>query len=173
MPYHISRTRCEVCGTYLGAAQAHGGSGRRYCSPACKQRAYRDRRSIPPDLKNLHRWARADGKRPIQPSGLPASTTDPGTWSDYRHVQSGAGDGMGIMLGDGLACYDLDHCLGTDRLPGLLERIMEPVIWSEISMSGDGLHVFVRSTAPSYKRGGVEYYSHGRFIRMTGRRYRI
>lgn len=80
---------------------------------------------------------------------------------------------MGIMLGDGLACYDLDHCLGTDRLPGLLELIKEPVVWSEVSVSGEGLHVFVRSTAPSYKRGGIEYYSRARFIRMTGRRYRI
>lgn len=88
-------------------------------------------------------------------------------------VVSGAGDGLGIMLGDGLACYDLDHCLGSDRMSELLDRVREPIIFAEVSVSGVGLHIFVRSDAKSYKRDGIEFYSHSRFIRMTGRRYRI
>lgn len=173
MSHHIIRARCEECGAYIGVSQAHGGSRMRYCSPACKQRAYRERQAIAAELKAMPRWARAAGKRPIMPDGSPASTTDPTTWSPYDMVVSGAGDGLGIMLGDGLACYDLDHCLGSDRMSELLDRVKEPIIFAEVSVSGAGLHIFVQSDAKSYKRDGIEFYSHSRFIRMTGRRYRI
>lgn len=173
MSYRIIRARCEECGAYLGVSQAHGGSQMRYCSSACRQRAYRERQAIAAELKAMPRWVRAAGKRPIMPDGRPASTTDPSTWSPYDRVVSGAGDGLGIMLGDGLACYDIDHCLGNDQLPELLARVREPIIFAEISVSGTGLHIFVRSHAKSYKRDGIEFYSRARFIRMTGRRYRI
>lgn len=173
MSHRIIRARCEECGVYLGVSQAHGGSQMRYCSSACRQRAYRERKAISAKLKAMPRWARAAGKRPIMPDGRPASTTDPSTWNPYDRVVSGAGDGLGIMLGDGLACYDIDHCLGKDQLPELLARVREPIIFAEISVSGTGLHIFVRSHAKSYKRDGIEFYSRARFIRMTGRRYRI
>ena len=57
------------------------------------------------------RWTRRVGKRPVMIDGRPASSTDPKTWGTFAEVQRGAGDGFGVMLGDGLACYDLDHCL--------------------------------------------------------------
>ena len=79
------------------------------------------------------------------------------------------------MLGDGLACYDLDNVIKAD---GLLHRdavevltsVLNP-LWIERSMSGRGLHVFVRGDAPSYQRDRVSFYSWGRFIVVTGRRY--
>lgn len=124
---------------------------------------------IPKQLTSLDRWVRADGKRPIRTDGQPASCTDPATWASFAAVKRGAGDGFGIMLGDGLACWDFDHVSG-DLMRECFDSVSEP-IYSEISQSGKGLHVFVYSTAPSFRRDGVEFYSHSRFIRMTCRRF--
>lgn len=108
--------------------------------------------------------------------GRPASSTDPATWADFADVQSGAGDGLGVMLGGGLACWDFDHCLSGEGLdPAIAARLaeLEPV-WVERSMSGTGLHVFVLAPeGPGRKSPGVEFYSRARFIRVTGRRFAL
>lgn len=127
------------------------------------------------------RFTRADGKRPIQPDGTPASSTNPATWTTFEHVTDGAGNGYGIMLGDGLACYDLDHILNEDGTIKadhegaiILERLAQSdYLYAEVSQSGEGLHIFVSSSEPSWKHEGVEFYSHSRFIRLTGNRYRL
>lgn len=79
------------------------------------------------------------------------------------------------MLGDGLACYDLDHVIATDgtlhlAAAAVLREVREPV-WVERSMSGRGLHVFVYGAGDSYQGSHVSYYSRSRFIVVTGRRY--
>lgn len=125
-------------------------------------------------MLDAHRWVRAIGKRPVRCDGRPASSTDPGTWASYAEVvKSTAGDGYGFMLGSGFACIDLDHCvLGEGRLNGramsALSMLESPVMFMEASTSGDGIHAFLMSSAPSHRRSGVEFYSSGRFIRMTG-----
>lgn len=119
---------------------------------------------------------RRDGKRPIQLDGAPASSTDPSTWSTYEDAHaSTAGDGLGVMLGNGLACWDLDHCLDgstlTDRAAELLASIDAP-IWVERSMSGTGLHIFVNAPeVRGWRRDGVEFYARARFIAVTGDRF--
>lgn len=173
----VNPHRCLECGKFFESPE-NPRRPRKFCSSACRQKHYRRNRSqIPAILRNLNRWSRCVGKRPVMPDGSPASSTDPSTWSPYRDVMSGAGDGFGIMLGDGLACWDFDHCLDDDgeMLPDspacrLIGRIDYP-IFTEVSCSGHGLHVFVKSFAASSKRPGVEFYSHSRFIRMTGRRW--
>ena len=148
----------------------------RFCSNACRQKAYRARRPRVPELmRSQRRWVRADGKRPVMPDGLPASSTDSSTWSSFAEVQRGAGDGFGIMLGGGLGCYDFDNCLDADgrvseRVRGLLQRIRpESVVMVERSVSGRGLHVFVEAPeSRGFRRDGFEFYSRGRFIRVTG-----
>lgn len=104
--------RCEIDGTYIADDNGHGGSVQRVCSGRCRVEACRRRKAIPEGMKALRRWTRADGKRPIRPDGKPASSTKPDTWSAFEQVaNAGEGDGWGIMLGGGLACYDLDHIL--------------------------------------------------------------
>lgn len=121
------------------------------------------------------RWVRADGKRPVRVDGRPASSTDACTWSSFRDVRTGAGDGFGVMLGGGLACWDLDGCLVdgvlSERARGVLAGV-EP-IWVERSVSGTGLHVFVEAPEGPGRRdgGGVEFYSRARFILVTGDRF--
>ena len=171
-------TVCE-CGTELVPST---GKGRppTFCSNACKQRAYRARKSnpIPALMTERHSWARHITKRPVTPGGSPASSTDASTWSSFTDVQSGAGNGFGIMLGSGLGCYDFDHCLDGDALSPRIERavsaIPERVVWVERSLGGDGLHVFVEAPEQKgYRRNGIEFYSRERFIAVTADRFNL
>lgn len=162
---------CVECGDRV-PLPARGKTGK-YCSGACRQRAYRRRRAagVPSWLKGRERWTRADHKRPITPGGLSASSTNPDTWGSYADCQAGAGDGYGVMLGDGLGCIDLDGCLDGGRLSAVAESVLaaNPGAYVEVSMSGRGLHVFgQRAEVPGRRVPGVEVYSRGRFIRVTG-----
>lgn len=123
---------------------------------------------MPARMTDAARWVRADGKRPIRVDGRPASSTDPSTWSTFTDVQSGAGDGFGVMLGGGLGCWDLDDCFVDDRLASWAQRILDDAdpLFVERSVSGRGLHIFVEAEeGPGSRRGNVEFYSCSRFIR--------
>lgn len=89
------------------------------------------------------------------------------------------------MLGDGLACYDIDHCFDpcTPRLTltpwardtiAMIRRSRCRVIFAEVSCSGNGLHVFVEGEpGPGRRTNNYEYYSRDRFIRVTGQRVEV
>jgi primase-polymerase (primpol)-like protein len=165
---------CERCGERIDPlARADA----RSCSARCRVAANRARRRLPVELTAGRRWVRADGKRPIRCDGAPASSTDPRTWATLAEVwASSSGDGMGVMLGGGLGCWDLDHALVDGQLTtearARLALITEPVVWVERSVSGAGLHVFVKAAeGPGSRRPGVERYTRARFIRVTGDRF--
>lgn len=161
----------------------------KFCSGACRQKAYRLRKraecagrpELPRRMTSVRRWTRAVGKRPFRVDGRWASSTKAWTWADFEGVQSGFGDGFGVMLGDGLACLDLDDCFSPDgELEGWAMDAIASVsapIWVERSVSGDGLHVFFESPVrPVFKRklpcgGGIEFYYESRFILVTGDAY--
>lgn len=81
------------------------------------------------------------------------------------------------MLGNGIGCIDLDHCINPDgTLTYGAQKIVDhyPHNWIEISPSGTGLHIW--GTAPEragFKREwhgqSIEFYSKSRFITITGR----
>lgn len=136
--------------------------------------------SIPQELKDRPQWVCHDEqKRPVNPhTGLPASVTDPTTWAGSDQalaaVAAGKGVGTGFVLtaGDPFACIDLDACIGPD---GALSPLAQEVgqgfnSWTERSRSGRGLHVWIKGAVPGDGRRipGVEVYSEGRFIAMTG-----
>ena len=74
------------------------------------------------------------------------------------------------MLGGGLGCYDLDH-VTDDQARRIIDTITEPIIYTERSMSGDGVHVFVEAPeGPGSRSNGIERYTRARFIRVTGNR---
>ncbi|MET7752320.1 MULTISPECIES: hypothetical protein [Actinomycetes] len=81
------------------------------------------------------------------------------------------------MLGDGLACWDLDGVLDDEgrlhpEAAAVLDQVGKRALWVERSLSGRGLHVFVRGDAEPARVGErVSYYSWGRFIAVTGDRY--
>ena len=147
-----------------------------------RKRAERATRpSIPRRMTSVRRWTRAVGKRPFRVDGRWASSTKPWTWTDFEGVQSGFGDGFGVMLGDGLACLDLDDCFLEDgALTGWAAEAIGSVadpLWVERSVSGGGLHVFFESPArPASKSGmpgggSIEFYYESRFILVTGDAY--
>lgn len=164
--------RCGHCG---GRFERTPGRGRapRFCASACKQSAYRRRFALPSIMRESARWTRGDGKRPITRDGWGASSTDPTTWARYDDVLVGAGDGVGVMLGSGLGCYDLDHCTLAEA-KSFARDLTETVIYAERSMSGSGFHLFFEGDeSPGWKRNGVERYTRSRFIRMTFDRVRL
>ena len=150
-------------------------SDARYCSPACRQKAYRARRGgIPASMRDRARWVRHDArKRPLTATGRPASVTDPGTWSSYAEVsRSKHGTGVGVVLGDGLGCIDLDHCISDGVIAPWAQAVLDanPDTFTEISQSGAGIHLW--GSLPEGKgrviRDGrnIEIYSAGRFIAL-------
>lgn len=127
-------------------------------------------------MTSEHRWVRCDGKRPVRIDGRPASSTDPSTWAAFEDVQSGPGDGFGVMLGGGLGCYDLDGCIEGGHLVQWATEVLDDIdapLWIERSVSGRGIHVFVEAAeGPGSRSAGVEFYSRARFIRVTADLYR-
>lgn len=128
-------------------------------------------------------------KVPYNPTtGHPASPTDPNHWVSYDHAfNAGASrpdwySGIGFVLSDAdpYTFIDLDapkNPDGSDLPPEEKEvrlknqkRIYEQFSsYTEISPSGNGLHIIVRGEVPAgRKRDSVEIYSSARFMTMTG-----
>jgi primase-polymerase (primpol)-like protein len=130
-------------------------------------------------MTSRRRWVRRDGNKvPLTGAGRYASSTNSKTWASFEHVaKSEVGVGMGFVLGDGIGCWDFDHCFTGGKLADwareALAAITERVIFTEVSQSGEGLHVFVEAPeAPGRKiRDGrnIEFYSAGRYIAVTGK----
>jgi primase-polymerase (primpol)-like protein len=129
-------------------------------------------------MTSRRRWVRRDSNKvPLTGAGRYASSTNSKTWASFEHVaKSEVGVGMGFVLGDGIGCWDFDHCFTSGKLADwardALAAITERVIFTEVSQSGEGLHVFVEAPeAPGRKiRDGrnIEFYSSGRYIAVTG-----
>lgn len=176
----------KVCARCFKPVESTGrGRPQKYCSAACKQAAYRARNGLgvfPPEMRFRNQWTRRVGKRPIQVDGTPASSTNPATWASFDTVSaSRTGDGLGIMLGNGLGCIDLDHCLRAGELTDWAAAVLvgcENKVFVEVSLSGCGLHIFHlcpegrghREARPD--GGAVEMYSRARFIACTGQEWR-
>lgn len=145
------------------------------CSTRC--RVAKSRATFPAAMTTVDRWFRHRAKVPVTVHGRPASSTNPATWSPFHRAKdSDAGDGLGFVLnGDGIACIDLDHCI----IDGVLEPWAQAIVdqcrgtYIEVSLSGTGLHVFgYANVGVGRRRDGVEVYDRGRYIAVTGRRWR-
>lgn len=174
---------CRRCGDTLTVS----GRGRTptYCSTRCRVAAHRAERapkSLPRELTARTRWVRrSEDKVPLQTSGRAASSTDRDTWVSYSEARASAkGVGLGYVLaeGDGIVCIDLDHCLDGDTLAPWARKILRrcPDTYTEVSVSGTGLHIFGRGTVSQGRRvrkdgAAVEVYGAGRYIAITGDRF--
>lgn len=172
--------QCEQC---AGRMPLTLRAGARFCSNACRQKSYRarTRRGIPVEMTRRARWVRHDeNKVPLTLFGGPASVVDPRTWTTYaKATASTVGAGLGIVLGDGLGCIDLDHAIEGGRVkPWALEIIREhrgDTILVERSRSGEGIHIFLPMAEGHGRkvRDGercIEIYSRERYIAVTGDR---
>lgn len=165
---------CARCGKELDLLRP--GRVPKYCSARCRVAGNRAKQ-LPAELRGADRWVRwMPDKRPITAEGWPASSTDPKTWSSYEEIRQYPR--IGYVLGKGIGCIDLDHCLvdgkPTPEAAAFLAKV--PATYIEISPSGDGLHVWgllAEATGTRRKVDGlsIETYSRRRYITVTGRRF--
>lgn len=154
-----------------------------FCSSPCRQRAYRarQRRGVPVEMTRRNRWVRHDAdKVPLTLFGMPASVVDPRTWTSYAKANaSTVGTGLGIVLGDGLGCIDLDHCIDGRKVAPWAREIIDQhrseAVLIERSMSGNGVHIFLpmaegRGSRVRDGERNIETYSRERYIAVTGDR---
>jgi len=141
--------------------------------------------TIPATLRHLPQWVlwrrvEREGKPtkvPFTPAGTPASVSDPNTWTDFETAleayRRGGFDGIGFVLtaDAGVVCVDIDHAKnGTDWTPEAMEMVGALNSYTEVSPSGQGLHIWCYGHLPAGRRrkNGVEMYDSGRFITVTG-----
>lgn len=167
-----SRT-CRHCGASLRLLRADA----KFCSTKC--RVYESRRpKFPAAMTERRRWVRRSAdKIPLTAAGRYASSTKANTWASFDDCsKSTVGVGLGYVLGDGIGCWDFDHCITDGKLAGwareFIESITNPLL-IEVSQSGEGVHVFVNAPEGPGRviRDGercIEFYSTGRYIAVTG-----
>ena len=169
---------CLGCGETMNLYRG----GAKTCSAKCRKRVSRRTKQapFPVEMTEKARWIRREkSKRPVTITGRAASSTNAGTWSTFPEAAaSSVGAGLGFVLGDGVGCIDLDHCITdgvvADWASSILDRC--PPTFIEVSQSGEGLHIFgllPEGPGRNIRRGdsAVEFYSVGRYIAMTGDRF--
>jgi len=123
-------------------------------------------------------------KTPYSPhSSRRASSIDPTTWGTLEDARRACEKynytGLGFVFtnDDDFVGVDIDHCRNKDT--GVLNETAAAIIskattYTEISPSGEGLHLFFRGTIPpggnKNSKTGVEMYAFGRYFTMTGNR---
>jgi len=175
----MTTSGCEWCGASTLTRRA----GARFCSDKCRvyaNRAAKKGPKLPVEMTSQARFVRYTSRKvPRTVQGRSASSTDARTWSTYdAAAASRVGEGVGFVLGGGIGCIDLDHCLIDGELAPWAADIVaaNPGTYVEISRSGEGLHLFghLEERPGRLVRDGrsIEVYSTGRYIALTGRPYR-
>lgn len=120
-------------------------------------------------------------KIPVNPkTGRNGKSNDPNTWSDFdtacQAVDKYGLSGIGIVLTKGVVGIDIDHCIDkSGSVSAEATDIMSKInSYTEISPSGDGLHILAFADLPEGARrnGNVEMYNDGRFFTLTGNIYK-
>lgn len=158
--------------------------------------------NIPEEMKSIARWVCLNmveeggkqTKRPVSAhSGKVASITDEANWADFNtaikyyqeHQDRINGIGFVFTDDDDIVGIDFDGCLDTDG--NLINDTIQEIVsrntsYIERSISGTGLHIYVRgklpkntgvklSTEGSPYGFGIELYEQKRFFVVTGNAY--
>lgn len=146
--------------------------------------------NIPHELRLYPQWVNwkyappkgSSGKRakPLYNSRttLPARTNDPASWSTWVEAldtyRKGLFDGVGFVLtgDDPFVILDLDDCVRDEKLTPQAWPIVEHLdSYTELSVSGTGIHIIVSGTVPKpvRRKPGLEVYSASQYIALTGR----
>lgn len=143
--------------------------------------------AIPAELRELKQWilwkyedkgGSKATKVPYSSAGYLASVTDPSSWCDFNTAFNiynlGGHDGLGFVFteNDPYAFIDLDHTTDKADYERQLRVSREFNSYSEVSPSGQGLHIIIKGSIPQgRKRSSIEIYSNGRYATMTGSVY--
>jgi hypothetical protein len=107
------------------------------------------------------------------------------SWTSWHNAlahytdSNGDYDGIGFMLAGGaITCIDLDHCITNNVIDDWAVQIAAKVgSYTEVSQSGEGLHIFVIGIPPRGRRrkGVVEMYGpeDNRYIAVTGQKLAV
>lgn len=149
--------------------------------------------NIPEELKELKHWCCFDlvweekrgkyTKIPYNPvTDQKAKSNDPSTWVDFEtalHL-SPKYDGLGFFFKPPYFGIDLDgveeeiqRYLQDDHEDNLVSEFIEMMeSYSEISVSGKGIHIICKGELPpnGRRKGKIEMYSEGRFFTMSNQR---
>jgi hypothetical protein len=123
-------------------------------------------------------------KRPIQPGGASASSTDPNTWHSFTAVAAMRRSepfayALALHRDAGITVIDLDKAISRETgeiHPFATEIIEKAASLTEISISGNGFHILVRGSKPWKKTkftfAGTEFeievFDDKRFLVITG-----
>jgi len=131
---------------------------------------------MPKMMAERRRFVRfSASKVPLCVGGGNASSTDPGTWATLAEAMvSDRGVGVGYVLtGDGVGVIDLDHCVTDGAVAPWAQAILDdnPATFTELSLSGTGLHVWGLLPAAHGRRirdgeRNIEIYSTGRYVAL-------
>jgi hypothetical protein len=120
-----------------------------------------------------------------QTNGEPASSSDPSTWCSYPEAKGAylrvnpfgghpfSGVGVVVSDADPFVFFDFDDAVEDGKIvKPTVERYVQMLdSYTELSVSGKGLHVFVKGKLPpEFRRhpDGYEMYDHHQFATMTG-----
>lgn len=149
--------------------------------------------NVPAELRREPRWVcwrreERNGRATKLPvdahTGRMAKSTDPATWATFEEAVAAVGrwrcDGVGFVFGPDRAFtgLDLDHVIEGGALDPEYRWVVEEAgTYTEVSPSGDGLHLIFRGAKPDWAQrsrkgqsGGrvVEMYDHDRYFTVTG-----
>ncbi|QTA79840.1 DNA primase [Desulfonema limicola] len=148
--------------------------------------------NIPEEIKDLPQWLVWKGvlkennklsKIPINPlNGSYAETDNPETWGTfeeslaYYEQNNLFGVGFVFTADDSFVGIDLDNCIEPETgeiTPDALKIVNLFNSYTEISPSGNGLHILVKGNLPGDKRrkGKIEVYDRLRYFTVTGELY--
>jgi primase-polymerase (primpol)-like protein len=136
---------------------------------------------LPTELLHLKQWAcHNPAKLPINPKTHQAArANDPQTWVTYREACRGLGRYAGLSFAlapdDPYCAIDLDHCFVTQQglrgTNGFAQEIINMLYsYTEVSPSGEGIHILVHAKLPPgwRKQTRIEMYDERRWIALTG-----
>lgn len=137
--------------------------------------------NIPKELQTLPQWVctKGDSKVPmVAGSVLPASSTNPTTWSSfevaYKSIVKDLYDYVGFVFNNnGIVGIDIDDGYNED---GFMSELAADIIgrcesYTEKSKSGRGFHILLKGELPFKGKNnlkGVEIYKSSRYFIMTG-----
>lgn len=133
--------------------------------------------NIPDELKKVKNWVCfTSDKMPKNPhTGGNAQSNNPSTWGTFDEaieaVEKYGFSGIGFEFTPPYFGVDLDKCLDNEDF---IEEFVETLqSYTEISRSGQGIHIICKGSLPdgARRRGNVEMYCDRRYFIMTGNVY--
>ena len=124
-------------------------------------------------------WMLLEDSPEARKKGRMGSSTDPSKWTHISYAVTRARKyqlGLGFALNEdvGLVGVDIDHCVADGQIKPWAQAIVDVLdTYTEVSPSGTGIRAFAFGTIPKALKLsaiGLELYSTGRYLTVTGRR---